>query len=63
MRWSGRRDGHSSGKHDLEAGTKPDIAVRVRALVVEVQRSEASIAGIVAIATAKRKSINNALPF
>ena len=36
------------------SGAKPDIAVRVRALVVQVQSTEADIAAIVAIAAANR---------
>ncbi|WP_286255016.1 hypothetical protein [Marinobacter shengliensis] len=48
--------------HELRAGAKPDIVVRVRAGVVEVQRAQAGIRAIVAIAATKREPLN-AKPF
>ena len=43
---------------ELRAGAKPDIRVRIRALVVEVQRRKAGIAAIVAIAAPDREPLN-----
>lgn len=37
--------------------TKTPIVVRIRALIVEIQRTKASIRGIVAVATAIRESL------
>ena len=49
-------------QQELRAGAKPDITVGVRAGVVEVQRAQAGIAGIVAIAATEREPLN-ASPF
>jgi len=49
-------------QQELRAGAKPDIRVRIRAGVVEVQRAQAGNAGIVAIAATVREPLN-ARPF
>jgi hypothetical protein len=40
-----------------EAGAKPDIRVRVRAIVIQVQGTETAIAGIVPITAADRDAL------
>ncbi len=52
----------TSGPTRTESGAKPDIRVRIRAGVVEVQRPQAGIAGTVAIAATEREPLN-ARPF
>lgn len=49
-------------QHELEAGTEPDIAVRIAAGVVEVQRCQACIAAIRTAAAAIRESKFNTAP-
>ena len=45
-----------------KAGAKPDMRDRIRAGEAEVQRAQAGIAGIVAIAATEREPLN-ARPF
>lgn len=40
------------------SGTKPDVAVAIRTLVVEVERSQAAIGAVVPVAATEREPSN-----